>query len=267
MIPRYVLEEGCLKTSFNKRYAALLFDFDGTLVPIRKDPNHCYLSAEIKTLLKSILSSEKSFVTVLSGRSLSDLRSRFSMDGLFYVGSHGLEISGPGVRFVHQNAYSAGPVINYILQNLKKELNGYEGIFIEEKPYSLAVHYRNVPKSIVPFVRKTFYRMAAGNPVYRHSLSIIKGKKVLELLPSGSWNKGEAALYLVERLHEKYLPICVGDDTTDETLFNVFSGSGITIRVGFSKRTAAKYYLKRQSEVPLLLQYINNMLHIQDPLR
>jgi len=261
MIPRYFLEGDYLKTSLNTRYIALFLDFDGTLVPIRKDPNGSHLPLGVKTLFESILDSERAFIAVLSGRSLSDLQSRLSMDGLFYVGSHGLEISGPGMRFVHRNAYSAKPAIDSILQNLKNELNGYEGIMVEEKPYSFAVHYRNADKSIVPFVRKTFYEMVENHPFYGHSLSIMKGKKVLELLPSGSWSKGEAALYLIKRLNGKYLPICVGDDTTDETLFNVFSGSGITVRVGLSTKTVARYYLKRQSEVPRLLRHIDNILH------
>ena len=88
----------------------------------------------------------------------------------------------------------------------------------------------------------------------------MRGKKVLELLPRVSWNKGAAALHIMKKLDKKYLPICVGDDSTDETLFEAFCETGITIRVGPSRRTAARYYLKGQWEVPLLLKQIDDSL-------
>ena len=150
---------------------ALLLDFDGTLVPIMKDPEQCYLSSDTRRLLESILGSGKSVLVVLSGRSLSDLRKRLSIRGAFYAGSHGLEISGPGIRFAHQSACLAKPVINRILQNLKEELDGCEGVIIEEKPYSFALHYRNAAKETISLVRESLYRMIKNNPVYRRSFT------------------------------------------------------------------------------------------------
>jgi trehalose 6-phosphate phosphatase len=260
MPPQYYFGKGRPAAAYNKTHVALLLDFDGTLLPIRKNPEQCYLSPDTRRLLESILRSGKATVMILSGRSLSDLRKRLSVRGAFYAGSHGIEISGPDIRFVHQSAPLAKPAINRILQNLKEELGSYEGVRIEEKPYSFALHYRNVAKEIIPLVRKSFYRMIKNNPVHRRYFTILRGKKVLELLPSGFWNKGDAALYIMGRLNENYLPICVGDDTTDEALFRTFYGTGITIRVGYSRKTAAKYYLKDQWEVPLLLQQIDNAL-------
>ena len=260
MPPQYYFEKDRLAATHTKARVALLLDFDGTLLPIMKDPDKCYLSPDTRRLLESILSSGKAVLVVLSGRSLSDLRKRLSIRGAFYAGSHGVEISGPGIRFAHQSASLAKPVINRILQNLKEELGNCEGVYIEEKPYSFALHYRNAAKETTSLVRESLYGMIKNNPVYRRSFTILRGKKVLELLPSGSRNKGEAALHIMEKLSGNYLPICVGDDTTDEALFRTFYGAGITIRVGYSRKTAAKYYLKGQWEVPLLLQQIANAL-------
>jgi trehalose-phosphatase len=257
---QYYFEENHPIMTNNKSRMALFLDFDGTLVPIRKDPEQCHLSSDTKRLLESILGSGKAMVVILSGRSLSDLRKRLTVRGAFYAGSHGIEISVPGIRFVHQSANLKRPAINLILQNLKEELRSCEGVRIEEKPYSFALHYRNAARETVPLVREALYRMIKSNPAYRRSFTILRGKKVLELLPSVTWNKGEAALYIMGRLNGNYLPICVGDDTTDESLFRTFYGSGITIRVGCSRKTAAEYYLKGQWEIPLLLQQVDNAL-------
>ena len=256
----YYFEEDHPMATHNKTCVALFLDFDGTLVPIRKDPGQCYLPSDTKELLESILASGKSTVAILSGRSLSDLRKRLSIHGAFYSGSHGLEISGPGIRFTHKSARFAKPAIDAVRHNLTEEIACCEGITIETKPYSFALHYRKAAKEIVPFVRESFYRMIAKDTAHARSLTVIKGKKVLELTPNVSWDKGAAALHIMQRLDQRYLPICVGDNGTDETLFEAFSEKGITIRVGPSRRTAARYHLKGQWEVLLLLKQIDEKL-------
>ena len=87
-------------------------------------------------------------------------------------------------------------------------------------------------------------------------LTVIKGKKVMELTPNVSWDKGSAALWILRQLKDKCLPIYIGDDQTDETAFKALNKKGITIRIGRSKKTAAEYYLKGHWEVPRLLKDI-----------
>ena len=260
MAPQYYFEVKNPIAIPNNARVALFLDFDGTLVPIQKDPASCYLSPDTKKLLASILSSGKSVVTILSGRSLSDLKKRLSLRGAFYAGNHGLEISGPDIRFIHQGARLLKPALNNILRKLQKEINGCEGLLLENKSYSFALHYRNAAKETVPFIRKLFYSVITKEPAYAQSFTIMRGKKVLELLPKVSWNKGAAALHIMQKLGGKYMPICVGDDATDETLFKAFYETGITIRIGYSQRTSAEHYLKGQREVSLLLQQINDAL-------
>ena len=260
MIPRYYFEKNYPIATGNKTRVALFLDFDGTLAPIRKDSQQCYLSPVTRKLLKSILGSGKSVLAVLSGRSLSDLQKRLSIRGAFYAGSHGLEISGPALRFIHKNARVAKPALDMIMRNLQEKIDSREGVLIEKKPYSFALHYRDAAKEIVPFIRKAFHDTIKKESAYERSFIVMRGKKVLELLPRVSWNKGAAALHIMTKLDKKYLPICVGDDSTDETLFEAFCETGITIRVGPSRRTAARYYLKGQWEVPLLLKQIDDSL-------
>jgi trehalose-phosphatase len=88
----------------------------------------------------------------------------------------------------------------------------------------------------------------------------MRGKKVLELAPNIPWDKGKAALFILQELKRNYLPIYVGDDATDEAAFKALNEDGVTIRVGKSKKTAAKYYLKGQWEVSRFLKHIYNLM-------
>ena len=90
---------------------------------------------------------------------------------------------------------------------------------------------------------------------------MLRGKKVLELVPNIHWDKGKAALFLLEKFNKTCLPVYVGDDVTDETAFNALKEYGITIRVGKSKQTQAEYYLRGQWEVLRLLQYLYGLLN------
>jgi trehalose-phosphatase len=239
---------------------ALFLDFDGTLAPITRNPALPRLSPASKVLLESILGSGRSVVTIASGRSLADLRKRASVRGALYMGSHGLEISGNGIRFTHKGALLARPVIDALHRDLTEQTEGCEGVVVERKPYSFALHFRAAGNDAVFFLRCLLKQKMAEHPNYRQLVTVVRGKKVLEILPRVSWNKGAAALHVMERLDDGYLPVCLGDDLTDETLFEAFREKGITIRVGPSQRTAARYHVKGQWEVNLLLMRIGEAL-------
>ncbi|OPY60230.1 MAG: Trehalose-phosphate phosphatase [Syntrophorhabdaceae bacterium PtaU1.Bin034] len=262
MAPRYYFEANPLAAQIDSgRHVALFVDFDGTLVPIRKDPSEPCLAPATKGLLESILGSGRSAVTVISGRSLADLRKRCPVRGAYYAGSHGLEILGPGMRFVHKGTRPATPVIDALRREISAAIGACEGVVIEKKRFSFAVHYRAASDEVVSFLRKSLHSKMAAQPDRGRLLTVIRGKKVLEFAPRVSWNKGEAALHIMERIGDGYLPVCLGDDRTDETLFKALSGKGgIAVRVGPSKKTAAAYYVKDQREALLLLAQIDEAL-------
>jgi trehalose 6-phosphate phosphatase len=261
---QYCFEAGPLVDFPRKRPVALFLDFDGTLVPIMKDPARPCLSPSTKGLLESLQGSERCVVVVTSGRSLADLRQKTRLRGCYHAGSHGLEISGPGMRFVHKAARSVKPMIDAICGDLEAETHGLEGVMIEKKPYSVALHYRSAGAETIQRLRRSLKEKIKGQPDYRRLLTVLRGKKVLEIAPRVSWDKGSAALWILEKLGGGYLPICLGDDRTDETLFMALDESGITVRVGTSRKTAARYYLKGQWEVPRFLGCLNEMLSAEE---
>ena len=191
---------------------------------------------------------------------LSDIQRKVPIKGIYHAGSHGLEISGPNMQYVHLKALAARTIIDKVRMSVKKEFANIEGILIEKKKFSFTLHYRMANKTDGAFVRKTFYKIISEN-TGKQGIAILKGKKVLELAPNVSWDKGQAALMIIRQLEKTCLPIYIGDDVTDETAFNALSESGITIRVGFSNKTAAQYFIRDQREILRFLQYISEMIH------
>ncbi|HAR97015.1 MAG TPA: trehalose-phosphatase [Deltaproteobacteria bacterium] len=266
MTPQYYFDKNPLNTGSSLPPLALFLDFDGTLTPIQQHPDRATVKGEIRALLTSILGTGKSVLAILSGRPLADLEKRISIQGAYYAGSHGLEIKGPGMRYIHEPALSVKPVIDKIRHNLALEIERLPGVRIEEKPFSFALHYRGVPNRIASMAQKAFYGVVETIPADAPPCTVMAGKKVLELVPCPSWNKGAAALHIMAGMDKEYLPVCLGDDVTDETLFETFRGKGVTIKVGPLRNSVATYYLNDQREVLGFLQNINDLLSPSEEL-
>jgi trehalose 6-phosphate phosphatase len=257
---RYFLEkDNSILKYIDGRKIALFLDFDGTLVPIQKDPEQCFLSKKLKNQLLALSESPCCYLIILSGRSLSDIKKRVGIRGLYYGGNHGLDISGPTLRYTHLKALTAKSPIKYITRKLGKEIANIEGAWLEKKIFSVSLHFRSVKTEDIRLVKKVFHNIVENYS--KHNLfTIMKGKKVLELLPDVSWDKGKAVLWLLQQLKDGWLPVYAGDDRTDEDAFKALRGKGITIHIGKSKKTSADYYLKGHWELPRLLQQIQDFI-------
>jgi trehalose 6-phosphate phosphatase len=260
----YFEKDVFFKTFETGQKIALFLDFDGTLVPIQKDPKQCFLSNKIKNQLLLLAGSPCCYLMVLSGRALSDIKKRIGIRKIYYGGNHGLDISGPNLRYTHPKALTSKLAIEHITRKLKKEITNIEGAWLENKKFSVSLHFRSVKKENVMLVKKIF-KAVANEFIEGKRLNVIKGKKVIELTPNVSWNKGSAVIWILKQFEDKCVPIYIGDDQTDETAFKALNGSGVTIRVGKSKKTAANYYLKGHWEIPRLLREIceNSILEAQ----
>lgn len=240
---------------------ALFLDFDGTLGPIKKDPDRCLLSVKTKKQLRLLASAKQCYPSILSGRSLPDIMGRVGIRKIYYGGNHGLDISGPGIRYTHPESISARPILNDVRKQLQKEIRDIDGAWLEDKKYTLSLHFRTVRKKDIPLIEKIFYK-TVGELLEKKLLAVLKGKKVLELMPNALWDKGKAALYILQGLKEDCLPIYIGDDQTDENAFEVLYKKGITIRIGKLKKTSANYYLNGSWEVSRLLKKVLELQRI-----
>jgi len=123
---------------------------------------------------------------------------------------------------------------------------------------TLAFHYRMVEKEKSQEMIDKFLNLVnkVGNP---NSIDVLHGSKVVEIRPKG-WNKGKAVELILKKVskNKNFLPIYIGDDTTDEDAFNSIGNKGITIFVenDEERSTSAQYSLKNPNEVLDFLKMI-----------
>ncbi|MBI3780365.1 MAG: trehalose-phosphatase [candidate division NC10 bacterium] len=237
------------------RHTLLLLDFDGTLARIVPLPKQVALPPSTKSALRRLSRSSAVSVALISGRRLTELKRLVGLRNAIYIGNHGLEIMFKGVRMpvvVPRSSHEA-------LTRLRPRLAGFTadvpGARIEDKGISLSLHYRLVRGTSVARLKAAF--RGEVSPFVRSGvLTVLNGKRVLEVRPGVNWTKGHAALWLLKRMRRRsLLPIYIGDDRTDEDAFGMLK-AGITIRVGFHSRSKAEFFVRGTMEVLSLLQWL-----------
>jgi trehalose-phosphatase len=190
---------------------------------------------------------------------MEDIAKRALFQGIYYGGNHGLEISGPDLEYVHPRAREGRRVINRVSRTIETEIAEIDGVFVERKKFGFSIHYRMATREGRTLTKNIFFRIISQNADHQ-VFSVLEGKKVLEVVPNIEWDKGKAVQYILGKQKSSYLPIYVGDDRTDETAFTALQAQGITIRVGRSHKTQAKYYLKGQWETSRFLRHIYDLM-------
>src|SRR6266566_3299936 len=234
----------------------LFLDFDGTLSPIVSNPYQAELAPRAQELLGDLQRMPGMRIAIISGRSLHDIRSRVGLD-LTYAGNHGLEIGGPGIDFIEEHAAAMTGQIAAICADLSARLSAVPGALIEMKGLTASVHLRQIPAGRQAEAVAAVYQ--AVEP-FSTVVEARAGKKILELAPRVNWDKGKAARKILQTAANPsaILPVCVGDDATDEDLFREFP-QGINIRVGEHGNTAARFFLTSPQETLTLLDRIGSL--------
>jgi trehalose 6-phosphate phosphatase len=223
-----------------------VFDFDGTLAPIVEQHDEAHLPPDILPQLLEL--SNCAPVAIITGRSVDDIRNRLGFKPHFIVGNHGLE-GVPGWEG-RNNDYEA------ICQGWAQSLSGMlqdrdtfdPGISLENKRYSLSVHYRMTHDQM-----KAERQLAQAFQRLSPRPRIITGKCVFNLLPEGSADKGSALEQLM-RATGAPSAIYVGDDVTDEHVFRLQRRNILSVRIERDPASAAEFYLNNRLEISQLLE-------------
>lgn len=233
-----------------KQKMTFFLDYDGTLTPIVESPELAILSPDMKKIVEDLATIHT--VAIVSGRLREDVQNLVGIKGIFYAGSHGFDIEGPGgFSMIHQQAKKTIPLISLIIEQLKERLNNINGVLIEEKRFSVAVHYRKVKQlTDLSFIEET-----VNDTVQEYAqMRILHGKKVFEILPDIDWDKGKAVRWIMKALGLNWNSTSVfyiGDDTTDENAFRtiITRGTAIIVSDDISKISTADFQLQSPERV------------------
>lgn len=227
------------------------FDFDGTLAEIVDDPSSAMIAPRVFESLQRL--GTKVPVVIITGRSVEDVRSRLPKTIITIVGSHGFE----GHSLVSQNdldiAFTSTRLWIEILLKITSKFGKTNRVWIEDKKYSLCVHYRD--KKTAPLLPKLIAQIRGLVPEAR----LVLGKRVVNLVPKGMPNKLDALRNLMHVLRRDRA-FFIGDDVTDEVVFSDKSPEIFSVKVGFDSDLSAAYFLHKQDDIEVLLEFFHSVL-------
>lgn len=216
--------------------ASLILDFDGTVVEIASTPEAVEVDEPLRRLLLRLMNRLNGRVAILTGRPLEQIERLIHPLQLPISGSHGLETR-------HANGEHRLPTRSQSLDSAIAALRSLEeehpGVLIEEKPFGVALHFRQAADA------EEQVRKAAERTAEAAGLELQPGKMVIELKPPGA-NKAEGLKMLMAAAPFRGTrPVVLGDDLTDEPAFEAaqqLGGAGIF--VGEPRPTAARFRLQ-----------------------
>jgi trehalose 6-phosphate synthase/phosphatase len=233
----------------NAKKRLLFLDYDGTLAGFHNDPQKAMPDEKLYKLLDAIGNQENTELFLISGRDKDTFTRWFLHKKYNMIVEHGVWISKDGEEFKLLEK-----VKNDWMEKIRPVLESFvdrsPGTFIEEKNYSLAWHYRNTDPDFGN-KRASELTTVLTSLIANDDLTVLSGNKVLEIKSSGV-NKGRAAMRMLAE--DKYdFVFAIGDDWTDEFMFQELPESSVTVKVGLQK-THAKYYLDNTQKVRELLE-------------
>jgi trehalose-phosphatase len=226
----------------NKRLL-LCLDFDGALATTTANPDDAKPIEDAVRAIRGLIGHrDDAVIAIVSGRDANTTRRMLGIfNGLFFVGLHGNELVDPDDhRELLVEVKHCLPALHTVRDWLKQEAAAADGFIVEDKEFSLALHYRNANSEVARDIcRQLEYfvtRMVRG-------LRVMHGDKVAEVMPSNTGGIGFAIEHLLARLKDKaLLPVYIGDDPSDEeAFFRVRRAGGATILVGADRDTHAEF--------------------------
>lgn len=235
-------------TSIMDSRTLLAFDFDGTLAPIVPRAEDARAPISISRAMLQL--AKVAPIAIITGRAVADVRSRLHFEPKYIVGNHGAE----GVPGQSEREQDRSDVAGWEKQILAGWDTLPQGVQLENKQYSLSLHYR----------------MAANREEARQALErllmplqpaprMIGGKGLINLMPADAADKFDALISLQKTEGAKHV-LFVGDDETDEAVFSKALPDWLTIRIGQKDDSAALYYLNSQSEMATLIQRLERVI-------
>jgi trehalose 6-phosphate phosphatase len=206
---------------------SVFLDVDGTLLDFATRPEAVIVPKNLQNTLERLSKKLDGAVAFISGRPLADIDRIFAPLRFPTVGGHGAEIRVPeGDGLNHHGSVPFDRALKQQFFDLK-QLGA--GIVIEDKGYSIAVHYRLAPDLAgLVIAAVTDIWVKSG----KRSFEILPGKFVIEVKPRG-FDKGTGLREMMGYApFTGRRPLFIGDDTTDRAAFAAlpeFNGIGFSV--------------------------------------
>ncbi len=223
------------------------FDFDGTLAPISPNRETVKIPQSINEWLKEL--AQRAPCAVVSGRALADLASRINGAIPYLVGNHGIEspTAPPDSLCIAEEVCLEWK--KTITTNLAQPLKDL-GVEVEDKRYTMTLHYRGAAEPARVRMAVLFL-LQQLSPAPR----VIFGQSSVNALPPGQGGKGLAVRALMVHLRQTGI-FFIGDDETDEDVFELTADLAMGVRIGHHAQSRAQYYVKHQGEMEEVIRFL-----------
>ena len=240
---------GVLKNYSEAKKRVFFIDYDGTLTGFKIDPQKASPDESLFKLLDQLNEKEENDIYLISGRDKETFGRWFMHKKYNMIVEHGVWISEQGEEFRMLEKVKKD-WMGKIYPVLESFVDRTPGSFIEEKNYSLAWHYRNTDPDFGAN-RATELNTVLTSLIGNDDISVLNGNKVMEI-KSSNVNKGRAAMRVLAPKDYDFI-FAIGDDWTDEFMFQELPEEAVTIKVGM-QNTQAKYYIESVSRVRSILE-------------
>lgn len=242
-------------------------DIDGTLAPLAATPGAAVVPQETLVILTALAERRDVHVVFVTGRAAPDGRRLADVPNSWVIGNHGMESIDPaGTVQVNLVVEPYAPRIARAFATLRDRIGTVPGVILEDKLWTLSVHYRLADHAEVPAIERVVREIAAAEDV-----RLTEGKEIFELRPPVDINKGTATAALAAQLGVRSedgsavgAVFYAGDDRTDEDAFRLLrerAGEAVTVHVGSSLTeaatpTAAEFLVADPAEMLRLLEWL-----------
>jgi trehalose 6-phosphate phosphatase len=238
----------------------VLLDVDGTLAPLAPRPDLAVVPDSARRVVSALTESPNVHVAIISGRAANDARRIVGVDRAWIIGNHGMEVASPngGSVVVRDDVAAYAERIAVAVAHCRALADANPGVIVEDKHWSLSVHYRLAERRTVPMVSSGVDAIARDL-----GLRVMPGKELLEVRPPLDVDKGTASLELAGSLGAlggAGSILCAGDDLSDEDAFHALrraSPDCVTVSVGAdSPNTVAEFSVPDTEATRTLLEAI-----------
>jgi trehalose-phosphatase len=229
----------------SSRRVVIFLDFDGTLVNIAPRPDQVRLAPVTRRVLRRLARHPRVTIVVISGRRRAELLRYVGLRGIRYFGLYGWERG-------HRSPLPASALIalRRVCTELSTHLSAFRGVWVENKRFSLSVHFLGVTPRVEHRARRKLRSLLGP---FQDILHLIENFRDAEIVPRDISGKGTTVQeFLAKSPHRHALPFYFGDDLSDEPAFEALH-TGVTIRVGAARPTCARYLIANPAALASVL--------------